>query len=182
MARTRNTQAASETATSEAVAVTTDNVKTEKRVFKAEDTIPCRSVTSGSLKMIGIKSGIDYYWSGRDDVTDVEYQDLAAAIRASKKQLTNPNFIILDDDFLNEFPQIKRVYEGLYDMEDFEKILSLPPNQMYEVITKLPNGLKETIKSIASDKIGNGELDSMSRIKMLDKIFHTNLTLMTEFD
>ena len=78
----------------------------EKRKFENEDPIPCESITVGELRMKGIKSNVNYIWAGRGDVTDVEYQDLVAAIRSSKSQVYSPAFIIKDEEFVNAFPQI----------------------------------------------------------------------------
>lgn len=152
----------------------------KKRQFKDTDAIACISITAGQLGMIGIKSGINYTWAGRGDVTDVEYQDLVAAIRSGKKHINEPYFIIQDKEFLSQFPQVEKIYTSMYSFNDLKDVLRLKPDHMAKTIESLPNGARESIKNIASTMIVNGTLDSVKTIKKLDEIFNTNFMLMTE--
>ena len=158
------------------------NVETKplKKKFKPTDPIVCVSITAGDLGMIGIKSHINYTWAGRGDDTEVEYQDLVAAIRSGKSHIFKPRFIIQDEDFLNEFPQVKKVYSSMYSVKDLRAVFSLTPAQMKKTINSLPDGAKESIKHIASNMISNGTLDSVAKIKVLDEIYDTKFMLMTE--
>ena len=158
----------------------TTTVVPEKREFKNEDPISCESITVGELRMKGIKSNVNYIWAGRGDVTDVEYQDLVAAIRSSKSQVYSPAFIIKDEEFVNAFPQIKKVYDSMYTTQDLREIFNLTPSQMKNVILTLPEGAKQSIRNMAASMIEKGTLDSVQKIKILDEIFDTKLMLMTE--
>lgn len=154
--------------------------RTEKKKFKDTDVIPCKSITSGELGMIGVKTNINYTWFGRNDIVDVEYQDLTAAIRSGKKQVLSPAFVIQDDDFIAEFPQIAKIYDSMFSTDDLKDIFDLSPNQMKSVILQLPTGAKESIKHIAATEISSGRLDSVQKIKALDDIFDTKFMVMTE--
>ena len=162
------------------VAKTEKEVKVEAKKFKDTDPIRCVSITAGELGMLGIKSGINYTWAGRGDETDVEYQDLVAAIRSGKKHISAPYFIIQDDDFLTQFPQVAETYSSMLSYKDLKDILNLDANSMKKVINELPSGAKESIKNIASSQISKGLLDSVQKIKILDEIFDTKFMLMTE--
>lgn len=154
--------------------------KPEVRKFKDTDPINCVSITAGELGMIGIKTGINYTWAGRGDETDVEYQDLVAAIRSGKKQITAPRFIIKDEEFLAQFPQVEQIYSSMLSYSDLKDILKLDPVNMKKAILQLPVGARDSIKNIASSQISNGFLDSVQKIKILDEIFDTKFMLMTE--
>lgn len=154
--------------------------RVEPKKFKETDAIDCVSITAGQLGMIGIKSGINYTWAGRGDVTAVEYQDLVAAIRSGKKHISAPFFIIQDKDFLAQFPQIDEIYSSIYSMNDLKDIFKLDASMMKKVIMELPSGAKESVKNIASSMISKGQLDSVQKIKILDEIFETKFMLMTE--
>ena len=165
--------------------IETENTETVKekvvtKKFKDTEPITCVSITAGELGMIGIKSGINYTWAGRGDETDVEYQDLVAAIRSGKKQITAPRFIIKDDEFLAQYPQIAQIYSSMLSYNDLKDILKLDVTSMKKTIENLPNGAKDSIKNIASTQIANGLLDSVQKIKALDEIFDTKFMLMTE--
>lgn len=152
----------------------------KKRVYAPEEPIRCISITAGELRMKGVKSGINYIWAGRNDVTEVEYQDLVAAIRSSKKQVFAPRFIIDDEDFVKEFPQVQKIYSSLFNYNDLKDIFKLSPTQMKQAINSLPEGARKSIRSIASTEISSGRLDSVQKIKVLDEIFDTKFMLMTE--
>lgn len=155
-------------------------VKPVEKTYEATDPIECVSITSGELGMIGIKSGINYRWATRGDVTEVEYQDLVAAIRSGKKHIFAPFFVITDKDFLAKWPNVEKVYASMYSIKDLTDVLRLDAESMKKTITHLPNGAKESVKNIASTMIAKGQLDSVQKIKILDEIFDTKFMLMTE--
>lgn len=163
-----------------ATPVETKTVTPVKHKFTPEEPIECVSIASGTLGMVGIKSGINYRWAGRGDVTEVEYQDLVAAVRAGKGHITLPLFIIQNEDFLKEFPQVEKVYASMYSIQDLKDVFSLSPAQMKKVIMELPEGAKNSLRNIASTEISHGRLDSVQKIKVLDEIFDTKFMLMTE--
>lgn len=158
-----------------------DVVEKEPRKFAPDEGIPCRSIVSGGLYMSGIKSRIMYEWADNGDVTEVEYQDLVAAIRSNVSYITKPYFIIEDEDFLAQHPQLDKIYSSMYSIRDLRDVLTdLSPSTMKSTILSLPEGAKESIKNLASQMISNSTLDSVQKIKILDEIFETRLMLMTE--
>jgi hypothetical protein len=188
MANTKKTKTAETTVETQAITTeATETVKTEintgknERVFKETDPISCTSITAGKLGMLGLKSGINYTWAGRGDETEVEYQDLVAAIRSGKRHITEPFFIINDEEFLEKFPQVKKIYGEMYSIGDLRKVITdLDPASMKITIENLPNGAKESIKNIASSMIAKGQIDSVKKINVLDEIYDTKFMLMTE--
>ena len=154
--------------------------KKEPKKYEATDGIPCRSITSGGLYMEGIKSRILYEWSDDGDVTEVEYQDIVAAIRSNVSYINKPYFIIEDEEIIAQFPQLNKIYASMYSIKDLRDVLTeTTPNAMKTTILSLPDGAKESIKNIASQMISKGTLDSVQKIKILDEIFNTELMLMT---
>ena len=154
--------------------------KREVKKYEATDGVPCRSITSGGLYMKGIKSHIMYEWSDNGDVTEVEYQDIVAAIRSNVSYINKPYFIIEDEDIIAQFPQLNKIYASMYSFKDLRDVLTeLSPKSMKTTILSLPEGAKESIKNLASQMISNGTLDSVQKIKILDEIFNTELMLMT---
>ena len=152
--------------------------KDSRHKFEQTDGVSCRSVVQGGLFMEGLKTKMDYSWTDYGDVTEVEYRDLVAAVRSKSRFVFNPWFIIEDEDFLNEYPQVKQFYDSSYTVKDLIKILDMPAEKMIEEIKKLPKGAVDTIKSLAAKQVSNGTLDSVSRIKALDEYFGTDLNLL----
>lgn len=50
---------------------------------------------------------------------------------------------------------------------------------MKATILSLPQGAQDSIKHIASKMVSDGTLDSVRKIKILDEIFDTEMSVMT---
>lgn len=188
--KTKNTKvesaAKAEPVKTESVESTAEKVTVEKEVkkqpktFEPSDGIPCKSITQGGLYMPGLKSNILYTWIDAGDVVEVEYQDLMAAIRSHNGYIMRPLFVIEDEDVIANYPQIKKLYESLYSIDELEDvILDLSPESMKATILSLPEGAQTSICHLASKLVSNGRLDSVKKIKALDEIFDTDMTAMT---
>ena len=145
--------------------------------FKDTDMIPCVSVTSGKLIVVGQRSNNKYTWNGIGEVEQLEYRDLVAMVHAHSPLVFKPRFIIQNDEFLNKFDNIKNFYGSLYTPDDIRKVLDLPADRMKDAINKMPVGAKDALKGIAITMIEQGTLDSIQRIKVIDEIFGTEMLL-----
>jgi len=151
----------------------------QPRKFEAMDGVMCRSIVDGVLVMGGIKSNNFYKWANTNDATEVEYQDLVSAVRSNTSYIFAPHFIIEDEDFLAQFPQVQKVYDSMYTIKDLKEILSLPVAAMMDAINALPSGSKDNLREIAGKMVLNGQLDSVQKIKALDEFYHTNFLVTT---
>lgn len=160
---------------------TTEVVETKKtKKFDKEDLILCRSITVGQLFLDGVKSGNSYYWADYGDITEVEYQDLVVMVRSKNNSYIYGSFFIIEDeDFIDEFPTLKKFYEDQYTIKELESVLDLNVRDMIATINNLPSRAKDSLKNIASTKVVNGELDSVKKIKALDELFGTELDLLS---
>lgn len=149
-----------------------------KKKFKQDEGIICRSVTVGGLWLDGVKSKNVYRWVEYGDETEIEYRDLVSMVRSRSAYIFNPMFIILDDDFVEEFPQLKKFYDEQYTVADLKSVLELPVSSMIATIKTLPQGAVSSLKNIASTQVANGQLDSVKKIKALDELFGTELNLL----
>lgn len=152
----------------------------KRKKFDQSDGIPCRSVVQGSLYMEGAKTQMIYMWSDYGDVSEVEYRDLAAAVRSKSKYVYNPYFIIEDEDFLDEFPAVKKFYDDSHSVKELREILAMPVDRMEKTINSLPATVMDALKSLAAKQVATGQIDSVRKIKVLDKIFGTDLNLIGE--
>lgn len=151
----------------------------KKKVFVSTDGILCRSVTPGALFVDGPKSGMLYTFSSYGDETEIEYRDLKAMVMTQSVRLFTPNFVVEDEDFIAEVPQLAKFYEKQFTVKDLRKILFLPLNEMIEAIENLPANAKDNLNSLAATAIDNGSLDSIRKIKALDEIFGTQFILFS---
>lgn len=151
----------------------------EKKVFTDSDYILCRSVWSGGLNVIA-PSGIIYEFKDYGAEYEINYRDLKELIHRGSDHVFLPRFVILDEDFLEDFPTVKRVYGAMYTMNDLEEILELPTSQMRAEIEKLPKATKDSMRNLIATQIANGKLDSIAKVRALTEIFNSDFNLLSD--
>lgn len=149
----------------------------KEKKFSDDDLIPCQSVTIGGLYIEGIKSKDLYEFTTLGDVVDITYADLMAMLRKKDNMMFYPRFVVIDPDFVKQNSILEEFYNGQYTQEDFDIILNNPINIMAQQIDSLPAGVKDAFKGYAMSLIEDGELDSVQKIKEIDKIFDTSMLL-----
>lgn len=151
----------------------------EKKVFTDSDYILCRSVCSGGLNIIS-QSGNLYEFNDYGAECEINYRDLVTLIRRGSEHVFLPRFVILDEDFLKDFPTVQRVYGAMYTMNDLVEILELPISRMKVEIEKLPNDTKDSMRNLVATQIANGKLDSISKVRALTEIFGSDFNLLSD--
>lgn len=159
------------------VAAESKTTKKAVRKFEPDDLIVCRSITFGELLLTGKKSKLLYSWANYGDTTEVEYQDLQALKSTRSSYLFKPRFIIEDEDLVEQWGKdFGDIYKNIEDI-DAEDLLKLPVAQLKSKLKKASKGVQLAVKNIAGDKILNGSLDSLAKIKAIDEILGTDLKL-----
>lgn len=156
---------------------TKKTTRKEVRKYAPDDMIVCRSITFGELFLTGAKTKFLYSWANYGDTTEVYYQDLQALKSTRSSYLLKPRFIIEDEDLVEQWKSdLGKIYSDIIAM-DVEEIFTLPTNQFKAKLKNAPVGVQQAIKNIAGEKIMNGSLDSLSKIKAIDDILGTQLRL-----
>lgn len=151
--------------------------KKATRKYAPNDMISCRSVTFGELLMTGKKSGLLYSWANHGDTTEVEYQDLQALKSTRSSYLFRPRFVVEDEELVAQWGKdFEKLYQDIVDV-DVEALFKLPVAQMKAKIKKAPRGVQQAVKNIAGEKILNGTLDSLAKIKAIDEVLGTDLKI-----
>lgn len=149
----------------------------EVRKYAPGDMIPCRSITYGELLLTGSKTKLLYTWANYGDVTEMEFQDLQALRSTRSSYLFKPRFIIEDEELVEQWKgDFGKIYSDIVEM-DVEDIFRLPLNQFKAKLKKAPVGIQQAVKNVAGEKIMNGSLDSLAKIKAIDEILGTELKL-----
>lgn len=164
---------------SEEIEITAESkpAKKDPRKFEPDDPIVCRSITFGELLLTGKKSKLLYSWANYGDTTEVEYQDLQALKSTRSSYLFKPRFIIENEELVEQWGKdFGDIYKNIEDI-DAEDLLKLPVAQLRSKLKKASKGVQLAVKNIAGDKILNGSLDSLAKIKAIDEILGTDLKL-----
>ena len=151
----------------------------EPKVFTDSDYILCRSVWSGGLNVVS-QSGNLYEFKDYGSECEINYRDLVTMIRRGSQHIFLPRFVILDEDFLKDFPTVQRVYGSMYTMNDLVEILELPNTQMKAEIIKLPKATKDSMRNLIATQIASGNLDSISKVRTLTDIFGSDFNLLSD--
>lgn len=153
---------------------------TTKKVkkFDPKEPIPCRSVTGGELILMGVKSQLQYIWADYGDVTYVEFQDLQALQSRRSGFLTKPRFIIENDDVIEQWStMLKPIYDKITNTS-IEELFKLSPSRFKAELSKVPEGVKEAIKTRAVQMIQTEELYDIRIVKVLDEVLNTDFVAM----
>ena len=161
------------------VVVTEPVVVEEKKTFTDSDYILCRSVCSGGLNIVS-QSGNLYEFKDYGAECEINYRDLVTLIRRGSEHVFLPRFVILDEDFLEDFPTVQRVYGEMYTKDDLVAILELPLSSMKSEINKLPESIKNSMRNLVATQIANGKLDSIAKVRALTEIFNSDFNLLSE--
>lgn len=152
-------------------------VKKAPRKYASDDMIPCRSITFGELLMTGKKSGLLYSWANHGDITEVEFQDLQALKSIRSSYLFKPRFVVEDEELVAQWGNdFAKLYQDIVDV-DVDALFKLPVAQLKAKLKKAPRGVQQAVKNIAGEKILNGSLDSLAKIKAIDEVLGTDLKL-----
>lgn len=147
------------------------------RKYAPGDMIPCRSITYGELLLPGAKSKMLYTWSNYGDVTEMEFQDLQALKSTRSTYLFKPRFIIEDEELVDQWrSDLGKIYDDIVAI-DVEAMFKLPTNQLKAKLKKAPVGIQQAVKNLAGEKIMNGSLDSLAKIKAIDEALGSDLKI-----
>ena len=151
--------------------------KKTPRKYAPDDMITCRSITYGELLLTGTKSKLLYSWANYGDTTEVEYQDLQALKSTRSSYLFKPRFIVEDEELVEQWGKdFVDMYSNIVDV-DVEDLFKLSASQFKSKLKKAPKGVQQAVKNIAGEKIMNGALDSLTKIKAMDEVLGTDLKL-----
>lgn len=157
-------------------------VESTKPVIEKDEYIPCRNVFAGETIMVGKKNGGLYSWNGVGDVAEVLYEDLRMEIvNRNSTYIYSPLILVDDERVLELFPKLAEFYSGLEAPENFESLLlngSL--DELRGFIESQPKGMRSALRSVASDLVMSGELDSHRKIKLIDEVLGTKLMMLAD--
>ena len=155
-------------------------VETKKKApkkYAPDELITCRSITFGELLMTGKKSGLLYSWANHGDTTEVEFQDLQALKSTHSSYLYKPRFVVEDEELTAQWgKEFELLYKDIINV-DVEAMFKLSPTLLKSKLKSAPKGVQQAVKNIAGEKIMNGSLDSLAKIRAIDEALGTDLKL-----
>lgn len=143
------------------------DVKTEakpekkREKLKSDDEIEIMNNTSGSYGYIG-RSGFSVAMSEYGDVVDIPFGELKRMKAEQSSHINEAYIIILNEQAVEEL-YLENLYKNIFDRDKVEYILK-NPDQLAKALPRMPKSMKETVGSLAIQRLKSGEIFDM-RIK-----------------
>lgn len=147
--------------------------KKEPRKYSPGERITCRSVTGGGLILIGTKSQLQYEWEDYGDTTEVEFQDLQALQSRKSGFLVKPRFIIEDEELVEQWGSMLKPIYNKINNQNIEALFESEPDKFRKTLSKMPDGIKDSVKTKTAQKIASGELYDIRLVKIIDELLGT---------
>lgn len=148
--------------------------------FESDDLIRCRSVRPGQLIYQSNKSDTLYIWNGYDDEVEMLFSDLRSLYISKSRFIFEPWFIIENEDLLEQWPTVRELYKQVYKYENLEDVLTYPNDDFRNALLAMPEGLRESLKTMIATKIEDESFDSLQKVKIVDQIMGTDLRILLD--
>lgn len=146
------------------------------RKFMPDDPIPCRCVRPNKVNALGSRTNSLYTWDGYGEVIDVAYADLQAWKAAKKKYITEPKFIIEDEDLYEQWKkELDPLYENYLGLDYPEQFFDMNDDVFKEKLEKYPKPLQELIKIQATKMMKDKTFNSLTKLAIIDEVLGTDL-------
>lgn len=137
--------------------------------------VPVKSGIHGILTYSSKKTfGYTVDWDDYGSVEFIEYGELLS-MRNTQRSFFENNWIFIEDtdeyaaSDIYKALAVGKYYNSVIVGDDLERLFAMEPKDIEETVSKLSNGVKQNIASIAKERIETGEFDSNNRIKALEK-------------
>ena len=159
--------------------------KKQKLVLKDDDELLVKSNVFGGLLYINHKTGDETNWVDQGDIQPMSARDLKD-MKAKQLSFFKENWISIidsDDVDFDEYTindiydalQVGRYYKDTVIPNDLDEIFTWSIDEMKTKIKLMPVTIRETIIIRANDKIKDGTLDSISKVKAIEEVLGCEL-------
>lgn len=145
------------------------NTTSKARKIDPDDYVSVRNNTMGTLIYISSRQmGYNVTWEEFGDEEMIKYGELQA-MRNSQKRFFTDNWIYIDDPEVVRALGVEKYYKHAVDPDSLRDLFELPVGQLRDRIAKMSDGMKDCIKRMAIHMYDAGELDSVSKMRVLEE-------------
>lgn len=129
-----------------------------------------RNGFQGKLVYISPRTGERFSWDSFGDEQEMELRELRN-VKSSCKKLFENNWFMFDDEdsWVVDYLGIRQYYKNSLNIDNFDSVFSLTPEEIKKTITPLSKGLKKSIAYRARQLLSEGEIDSRKSIAALEE-------------
>ncbi|HXW03436.1 MAG TPA: hypothetical protein VD651_04155 [Nitrosarchaeum sp.] len=147
---------------------------TKKIQMDKDRQVPIMNVTNGGLIYKSMKTGAIYQFEKYGDIEYIELSELLT-MRSSKRIFLDEPLLLIMDEEIVEYLNLTKQYEAFKKFSDINSIFELPNTQFKEIVETSPKGFAHLIVSKAKEKMANGELDSVQKVKVIEEFYKIEL-------
>ena len=129
--------------------------------------IPVRNAFPGGLTYRDSRTGLMYGWKEEGDVEFMELGELRTA-RSTQPKFFEKNWWEIDEVRVLEWLNATKFYKGSLMLKDFDVLLSKSPDEILDIIAKIPEAQKDNLILRVRAKVAAGEIDSLKVIRALE--------------
>lgn len=136
--------------------------------------VTVRNGFQGRLVYQSRHSGETFVWDEFGAEQDMELGELRNAKSSSKNFFIN-NWFMFDEPWIVAYLGLEQYYRHAVRIEDFDRLFSLPAEEMAETIAALSDGQKRSVAYRAHVLIAEGAIDSNRTIAALERCLGVEL-------
>jgi hypothetical protein len=148
----------------------------KKPTLDKNELIPVMNITNGTLVYTSRKTGLSVKFEKYGDVEYLEIGELLTMRSGQKRYLDEPWILIMDDEVV-QYLGLDKMYKKLVSPQNVDQIFSFDLETYKEVVENAPIGYAQLIISRAKERLKDGSLDSMAKIKVLEEKFKVELVV-----
>lgn len=127
------------------------------------------NATPGKLVYVSKKqTGYKETWDSFGESVYMELNELIS-MRNHAKRFFTENWILIEDIEILQFLNVDRYYNDIISINELEDIFNEEADILYEKVSKMSNGLKNTVGYKAKQYISEGKIDSLKAVEAIEK-------------
>lgn len=149
-------------------------VKIIPKEIDPEQYVIVRNGFQGQLIYKSKRTGERFVWDEFGAEQEIQLRELRNAKNSNKSFFIN-NWFMFDDEWVVDYLGVGRYYKNAVRIEDFDKIFENDPATLESIISEMTDGQKKSLAYRAQVLIGEGKIDSIKAISVLERTLNVDL-------
>lgn len=149
-------------------------VKIVPKEIDPEQYVIVRNGFQGQLIYKSKRTGERFVWDEFGAEQEIQLRELRNAKNSNKSFFIN-NWFMFDEEWVVDYLGVGRYYKNAVRIEDFDKIFENDPATLESIISEMTDGQKKSLAYRAQVLIGEGKIDSIKAISVLERTLNVDL-------
>lgn len=151
------------------VAAPTKTAVRKANKIDPDDYVTVRSNVMGILTYISSRQmGYNVTWEQFGDEEEIKFGELQA-MRNSQRRFFVDNWVYIDDPEVLKALGVEKYYTNAVNADNVDLLFAAAPEHIEKRVSAMSGSMKDTVKRLALEKYHSGELDSIKKIRALER-------------